>query len=250
MNWYELSRSIFDYAFEHKECGVYHISIYLWIVELNNRMGWKKEFWVPSHDTCDWLSIWNKNTYLSAIKDLEKWGFIRIVKESKNQFSATIVTICRIKSDTATTTALDTALIQQSTRHWYAIDTIDKQRNKETKKQENNTLVDKSTIQIWFDNFYSLYPKKINRKDAGLKYAIALKKWATIEIIEKGLKRSLYFWNSENTEKKFIPAPDVWLNKEKWNDEIKSEVPQDSEARLLEAKKRLEASPRTPISFN
>lgn len=157
MNWYELSRSIFDYAFEHKECGVYHISIYLWMVELNNRMGWKKEFWVPSHDTCDWLSIWNKNTYLSAIKDLEKWGFIKIVKESKNQFSATIVTICRIKSDTATTTALDTALIQQSTRHWYAIDTIDKQRNKETKNKETiqslTVVVEKTELELLLIEF-------------------------------------------------------------------------------------------------
>jgi len=41
------------------------------------------------------------------------------------------------------------------------------------------------------------------------------------------LKRALHFWDKENTEKKYIPAPDVWLNKEKWNDEIKIEVPQN-----------------------
>lgn len=151
------------------------------------------------------------------------------------------------KEDTKNTTGING--IPVDTKNTYnKNDSKSKSDNKSDNK--NNTLADKSAIQIWFDNFYSLYPKKINRKDAGLKYAIALKKWATIEIIEKGLKRSLYFWNSENTEKKFIPAPDVWLNKEKWNDEIKSEVPQNWNEKLLEAKKRLEASPRTPISFN
>ena len=137
MNWYELSRRMFDFSFENKECGVYHIAIYMWIVELNNRLWWKEEFWLPSHDTCDWLSIGNKNTYLNALRDLEKWWFIKIIKESRNQFSCTIVSICHIKSDTATDTALDTALIRLSTRHWYAIDTIDKQVNQETSKPRN-----------------------------------------------------------------------------------------------------------------
>ena len=114
----------------------------------------------------------------------------------------------------------------------------------------SKTFADKSAIQIWFDSFYSLYPKKINRKDAGLKYAVALKKWATIESIEKGLKDAILLWDSEKTDKKYIPAPDVWLNKEKWNDEIKSDIPQNSDTRLIEAKKRLEASLWTPITFN
>ena len=80
-------------------------------------MGWKAEFGVPSNDTCEGLSIGNKHTYLKALRDLESWGFIRIVKESKNQFSATIVSLCRIEKDTAQYTALDTALTRQGTQH-------------------------------------------------------------------------------------------------------------------------------------
>lgn len=140
MDWYALSRKIFNYAFEHKECGVYHISIFMWIVELNNRLWWKKEFWLPSNDSCEWLSIGNKNTYLSALRDLEKWGFIKIIQESRNQFCSTIIQICHVKSDTATNTALDTALIRQDTQHWYAIDTIDKQWNQETKKPQTKNI--------------------------------------------------------------------------------------------------------------
>lgn len=160
MDWYALSRKIFNYAFEHKECGVYHISIFMWIVELNNRLWWKKEFWLPSNDSCEWLSIGNKNTYLSALRDLEKWWFIKIIQESRNQFCSTIIQICHVKSDTATNTALDTALIRQDTQHWYAIDTIDKQRNQETKKPRNISSKEETTALDVPEEFWK---KEINQ---------------------------------------------------------------------------------------
>ena len=138
MNWYELSRQFFDFAFEHHECGVYHTAIYMLAIEQNNRYGWKKEFWFPTAYNCDVLGIGNRNTYLSALKDLVDWWFIEIICESKNQFKATVISLCHIKidiaTDTAWYTALDKALIWQGIWHWYAIDTIDKQVNKETTK--------------------------------------------------------------------------------------------------------------------
>jgi len=114
MNGYELSRRWFDFAFENKECKARHIALYLWIVELNNRLGWKKQFGIPTHDTMEGLSIGNKGTYLKTLKDLEIWGFIEIVQASKNQYQSCIIELCRIKSEPALATALDTALIQHS----------------------------------------------------------------------------------------------------------------------------------------
>ena len=141
MNWYELSRQFFDFSFEHHECGVYHTAIYMLAIEQNNRYGWKKEFWFPTAYNCDVLGIGNRNTYLSALKDLVDWWFIEIICESKNQFKATVISLCHIKidiaTDTAWYTALDKALIWQGIWHWYAIDTIDKQVNKETTKPWN-----------------------------------------------------------------------------------------------------------------
>ena len=148
MNWYELSRQFFDFSFEHHECGVYHTAIYMLAIEQNNRYGWKKEFWFPTAYNCDVLGIGNRNTYLSALKDLVDWWFIEIICESKNQFKATVISLCHIKidiaTDTAWYTALDKALIWQGIWHWYAIDTIDKQVNNETtkpikKKQRKST---------------------------------------------------------------------------------------------------------------
>lgn len=148
MNGYELSRAWFDFAFEKKEAKVQHTALYLWIVELNNRLGWKKEFGIPTLDTMEGLSIGNKGTYLTTLKDLQDWGFITIVKEAKNQYQACIISICHSKNDTAQATALDTALSQHSTQHCngtsnsidnsigFSTAPIDKQLNNQTIKQE------------------------------------------------------------------------------------------------------------------
>ena len=138
---YSLTRAWFDWAFESNDVKPIHSAIYLWIVELNNRLGWKQSFGLPSNETMEGLGIGNKNTYLAALRQLAEWGFIEIIKESKNQYSSSVVSLCHVKNDTALHTALDTALIQQSTQHRHTIahstDTIDKQVNQETKKPRN-----------------------------------------------------------------------------------------------------------------
>ena len=142
---YELSRKWFDFAFEKREAKVQHTALYLWIVELNNRLGWKREFGIPTIDTMEGLSIGNKNTYLTTLKDLKDWGFIEIVKEAKNQYQACIISLCHNINDIAQATALTTALIRQEVQHRYDIDDstassiapIDKPINQETNKPIN-----------------------------------------------------------------------------------------------------------------
>jgi hypothetical protein len=144
-NGYDLSRKWFDFAFEHSDVKCQHTALFMWIIELNNRLGWKEQFGIPTNATMEGLHIGNKRTYLDALSDLAKWNFIQIISESKNQYSSTIISICRSKKATALHTALDTALIQHSNGIDHSIEhssaPIDKQRNKETKKPRNNSLV-------------------------------------------------------------------------------------------------------------
>ena len=144
-NGYDLSRKWFDFAFEHSEVKCQHTALFMWIIELNNRLGWKEQFGIPTNATMEGLHIGNKRTYLDALSDLAKWNFIQIISESKNQYSSTIISICRSKKATALHTALDTALIQHSNGIEHSIEhssaPIDKQRNQETKKQRNNRVV-------------------------------------------------------------------------------------------------------------
>ncbi|TCV17113.1 hypothetical protein EDC17_101130 [Sphingobacterium alimentarium] len=161
INGYQLTRAWFDFAFEKIEAKAIHTALFMWILELNNRLNWKKHFGLPTQDTMEGLSIGNKKTYLTALKDLSDWGFIKIIQESKNQYSACIIEICRVKNATAQHTALSPALrqhsilpyqksngIDNSTDHSidFSIDSstgsstapIDKPINNETKKPINN----------------------------------------------------------------------------------------------------------------
>ncbi|WP_316778326.1 hypothetical protein [Pedobacter antarcticus] len=153
-NGYALSRAWFDFAFENHKCNVYHTSIFMWIIELNNRLGWKNQFGLPTADTMEGLSIGNRNTYNLALYDIEIWGFIKIIQRAKNQYQSCIIEICHSRSEQALHQALDQALIGHSINHCSGtassiasdIDTIDKPINKETikpqtKKQYSDTKV-------------------------------------------------------------------------------------------------------------
>jgi hypothetical protein len=218
LNGYQLSRKWFDFAFEKKEAKVQHTALYLWLVELNNRLGWKEEFQLPTLDTMEGLSIGNKSTYLSTLKDLADWKFVEIVKESKNQYQATVVKLCRSESVTAGATALDTALKQHSTQHGngtgnsieFSIGTgsvpIDKQVNNETKKQENQ-----ETDKYSFDDFWNLYGKKNGKKAAQAN-------WNKLTAAEKILAVEKMSNHKFGKEPQFWKDPERYLKDKRWED--------------------------------
>lgn len=134
MNGYQLTRRWFNFAFENSEAKVQHTALYCWMVELNNRLGWKEEFTINTQFTMEGLSIGNKNTYLAALSDLEKWGFIKTVRPSINQNYGRIISLRCSDNDTATTTAMDMAVIQHCDGNDEGGVPIVKQVNQETIK--------------------------------------------------------------------------------------------------------------------
>lgn len=134
---YELSRTWFDFAFENQQCKCIHTALFMWIVELNNRLGWKKEFGLPTSVTMEGLSIGNRGTYKNALEDLEKWGFIKVVQKAKNASTACVIEIRQFRNEQAVDQALDQAMIRQSTGSDASSVRIDKQVNNKTKKQIN-----------------------------------------------------------------------------------------------------------------
>lgn len=216
MDWYTLSRQWFDFAFENPDkIKSEHTAIYFLACEQWNRFWQKEKFWFPSYFSMEVCWIKNHRTYQKYFDDLVKWWFIIIVQESLNQYSSCIIAL--VENDKALDKALDKANARHYTKQMQGTATIDKQLNKETKKQENNA----------FENFYKLYPKKVNRKDAEKKYEIKCKQdWE--ENIINWLNAWIQKWKIEN-KPEFIPAPDVWLNKEKYNDELWEIHPTDDE---------------------
>lgn len=112
-----------NFRFENPDkCRSIHSELFMYIVDLRNRLGQKQKFGLPTQMTMELLSIGSYNTYNQAYKDLLQRGFIKEIRKSKNQYSARVVAMSKI--DKATNKALDKATIKATDE---TTDIIDKQ---------------------------------------------------------------------------------------------------------------------------
>ena len=154
MNGYNLIRAWYNFKFENpSRTSAKHSDFYCYLIDQWNRLGQKNEFGLPTSYTMECLNIGSYNTYKKTLNDLVEFGFVQIIKDSKNQHQSKIIALSKI--DKATDKALDKATIKATDKAIdKAIDTITKQYNNETKEQINN----QSKINFDFD----MYLKKIN----------------------------------------------------------------------------------------
>jgi hypothetical protein len=111
MNGYDLSRQWFNFRYENRDkVRAIHSELYFYIVDLWNRLGQKDSFGLPTNVTMECLGVGSYSTFKNALQDLVDFGFLKIVKESKNQHYSRIIAIT--KSDKATVKALDKATIK------------------------------------------------------------------------------------------------------------------------------------------
>jgi len=93
-NGYILSKQWFEWVRKtDKNVRPIHGVLYLWIVELNNRMEWKEVFELPSKYSMESTRIIGKNNFLNALNDLIEWGFITMVKKSVSRHHGNQISI-------------------------------------------------------------------------------------------------------------------------------------------------------------
>lgn len=140
---YELTRAWFDYAFENQDklCPS-HTAMFLWFVELNNRMGWANNFSSPASQTMAAIGLKSYNSYKRIFDELAKIGFIKVISESKNQWTSCVIALSN--NDKAKYKALDKALTKQTPKQsestGESIDSIIKPLNQETFKPINKEV--------------------------------------------------------------------------------------------------------------
>ncbi|MBN1115792.1 MAG: hypothetical protein JXA77_01200 [Bacteroidales bacterium] len=163
MNGYELSRSFFDWCFEHPDkIRPNHIALYFFIIEQCNRLGWKEKFGLPTSIAEEAIGIKSYNTYIKTLNDLVEFGFIKIIEKSKNQFTSNIIALSKI--DKAHNKALDKALIKHGTKQGesteQSIDSINKQRTIKPENKENSpsSQKDKIDFKILVDYYHEKCP--------------------------------------------------------------------------------------------
>jgi hypothetical protein len=114
-NGYSYSRAWFDYAFEHPEqVTASHGILYLWLVEINNRLGWVDIFQITASECMQGMGCKSYNTYKKCFDQLVEWGFVKVVKKAVNQHQCNIVALS--KFDKALNKALDKALMKHLTK--------------------------------------------------------------------------------------------------------------------------------------
>ena len=148
MNGYKLTRNWFDYKFENpSKVRAIHTDFYIYLVDQWNRLGKKDEFGLPTSYTMECLGIGSYNTYKKTLSDLVNFGFVKIVKDSKNQHISKIIALSKYDEaidkptdkplDKPTDKPLDEATIKAIDK---PTDTIIKQYNNLTIEQINKIL--------------------------------------------------------------------------------------------------------------
>lgn len=148
MNSYELSKMFFDWSYENPDkISPNHVALYFFIIEHNNRLGWKEKFGLPMQMAMDAIGIKNYRTWSKSFNDLVDWGFIKVHQRSKNQYSANVIAL--VKNTKATTKALSKAMQKHNQKQVHDIVCIDKPNNQEPITLEpNNGSVIKETGEI------------------------------------------------------------------------------------------------------
>lgn len=131
MNGYQLTRQWFEWRFNNPgKLSSAHAELYFYIVDRWNYFGQKPEFGLPRLHTMEVLSIGSRNTYKKLFSDLIEHGFIKLVRESCNQYHhASIIALSKFEQ--APETPLDTPTDQAPEQ---APDPIDKSNNLGTKE--------------------------------------------------------------------------------------------------------------------
>jgi len=204
MNGYNLIRAWYNFKFENPEkVKAKHSDFYCYLVDQWNRLGQKSSFGLPTNYTMECLGISSYNTYKGVLDDLIKFGFVKLVKDSKNQHQSKIIALSNF--DKALDKALDKATakaLKKATDK--APDSITKQLNNITIEQKNNL----------FDQFWNLYDKKVDRKKSFDKW-----KKLDIETMQKIID-VVPAYVKKHKDIQYRKNPVTFLNNESWNDDL------------------------------
>src|ERR1017187_8247057 len=113
---YGLTRNWFDFAWENEgKVSSNHTALFMWLIEINNRLGWAKEFEVTSKECMKGMCCRSHNTYIKTFKDLIEWGFVTLIKKSENQFQSNVIALS--KNNISIDKSLDRTVANHLTNH-------------------------------------------------------------------------------------------------------------------------------------
>lgn len=91
---YALSRAWFDYAFENPDkVTVNQTALFMWLIELNNRMGWALKLSFNTEDAGIACGLKDRKTVWKAMNELVEIGFVTMIFKSSHRHKASVISI-------------------------------------------------------------------------------------------------------------------------------------------------------------
>ena len=145
MDIYNLYRNFWNFAFENpQKIKPNHCAVFSFSVEHCNRLGWKRNFGLPTSMVMEAVGIKSYSVYKKTFDELIDFGFFEIIELSKNQYSSNIIALKENNKahDKAHDKALDKAMIKHSIKQSestvQSIDSIDIQDYNNTNLQSTS----------------------------------------------------------------------------------------------------------------
>lgn len=107
------------------------------------------------------------------------------------------------------------AIVSTSKEYSYPIDTVSIDYGEEEEKEENNKKKNKDIYSNEFEQFWIIYPRKVDKKKAAKSFKTAIKNHP-LEIILNGTQK--YAQQVLKTEKQYIKHPTTFLNNDSFID--------------------------------
>ena len=235
INGFEQIKGFYSWVFNNPDkARPTHISLYLFLLNQNNRSNWVEWFKCPYDLAMQGACIGNKGTYYKCLDDLKSWKIIDY-KKGINNYKAPIVKLFQMYDNEQLTEQVTVPLSEPQTVPLsvpltvpiYKLITDNEKlltENIERVKVFISELKIKKTITescFSFDEFWEMYGKKVSRKDAEKKYN------KLSESVRSKIKETLPTYLSTIKDKQFQKDPTTYMNKECWNDEIVTKTTPD-----------------------
>jgi len=228
INGFEQIKAFYSWTFDNqdKQIKPQHISLYLFLLNQNNRANWVEYFKCPYDLAMTGSCIGSKKTYYNCLNDLQEWRLIEY-KKGSNNWKAPVIKLEVLKCTSTVPlseplpTQVPTQVPIQLPTHKYKLITDNiKLVNDNIEKWIKDSLDDKpkkdSKLRLQqFDLWWSKYPSGANKKGAK-------EKWLKLkdEEITKILKTIDSFVKYKPFETYTHPNPCTYLNQRRWEDEL------------------------------
>lgn len=164
---YKLARYWFDFALQNPDHVTgNHTALYMWLIELNNRLKWADKFGLTVREGMDGMSCKSRTTYTKCFKSLVEWGWVIIVKKSRNQYEANIIALPKNVQANKLWLTKNCATTGNGTGYTTGNGTGTIHINSKTDKQLNNVKGEAHARPTLDDAVNYFFEKKINRLEA------------------------------------------------------------------------------------